>query len=108
MTRRQLQATVRVRRSLNSGIAPIYEVMLKMRDASHPLTYCCALWGLGGCVWTTDLVDESYGIVLSTSASVVTSSSICAGEMISGGDSAMVSPVVRINRPFSNAFTSAS
>ena len=51
-----------------------------------------------------DLIVERTG----TPASVVTSSSICAGEMISGGDSAMVSPVVRISRPFSKAFTNAS
>ena len=39
--------------------------------------------------------------------SVPISSSICAFEMISGGDMAMMSPVVRIRMPVSNALTKA-
>ncbi len=38
---------------------------------------------------------------ISTLRSLSTSSSISAFEMISGGDSAMMSPVVRISRPLS-------
>jgi hypothetical protein len=40
--------------------------------------------------------------------SVVTSWSMCAGSMTNGGYSAIVSPVVRIRIPFSNAFTKIS
>lgn len=39
----------------------------------------------------------------STARSLSTSSSICDLEMISGGDSAMTSPVVRMRMPASNA-----
>ncbi len=40
-------------------------------------------------------------LFFSTSRSLSKSSSICCFSMISGGDSAMMSPVVRIRRPFS-------
>ncbi len=42
-----------------------------------------------------------YALSRSTAPSVPTSSSICASLMISGGDSAMVSPVTRARMPFS-------
>src|SRR5271163_2951926 len=45
--------------------------------------------------------------VLSTVDSVPNSSSICAREMIKGGDSAIVSPVVLISTPFSKASRNA-
>src|SRR5690606_33085957 len=46
-------------------------------------------------------------ISFSTARMQSTISSICPFSTISGGDSAMMSPVVRISTPFSNAFTKA-
>jgi hypothetical protein len=43
----------------------------------------------------------AQALAISTARSFSNSSSISALEMISGGDSAMMSPVVRISRPFS-------